>query len=69
VTSALIGHRGPFGAALGLVTAYEQGQWDEVSERCEELGVAEEDLTNLYLDSLTWAHEHAQAMETGAEAA
>jgi EAL and modified HD-GYP domain-containing signal transduction protein len=68
ITGALVGRRGPFGAALGLVTAYEQGQWDEVSERCEELGVAEEDLTNLYLDSLTWAHEHAQAMDADAAA-
>jgi EAL and modified HD-GYP domain-containing signal transduction protein len=69
VTGALIGRRGPFGAALALAAAYEQGQWDEVSERCEELGIDEADLTNLYLDALTWAHERAQAMEAGAAAA
>jgi EAL and modified HD-GYP domain-containing signal transduction protein len=63
VTGALIGRRGPFGAALGLAAAYEQGQWDEVSERCETLGIDEADLTNLYLDALTWAHEQAHAME------
>jgi EAL and modified HD-GYP domain-containing signal transduction protein len=69
VTGALIGRRGPFGAALALAAAYEQGQWDEVSERCEELGIDDADLTNLYLDALTWAHERAQAMETDAAAA
>ena len=69
ITGALIGRRGPFGAALALAAAYEQGQWDEVSERCEELGIEDADLTNLYLDALTWAHERAQAMETDAAAA
>lgn len=69
VTGALIGRRGPFGAALALTAAYEQGQWDEVSERCEELGIDDADLTNLYLDALTWAHERAQAMEMDAAAA
>jgi c-di-GMP phosphodiesterase len=63
VSSALLGRRGPFGAALGLATAYEDGQWDEVAERCEELGIDDGDLTNLYLDALTWAHERTQAME------
>ena len=63
VSSALLGRRGPFGAALALVAAYEEGQWDQVGESCEELGIDDGDLTNLYLDALTWAHERAQAME------
>jgi EAL and modified HD-GYP domain-containing signal transduction protein len=69
VTGALLSRRGPFGAALGLVAAYEEGQWADVAERCEDLGIDDADLTNLYLDALTWAHERTQAMETETAAA
>jgi EAL and modified HD-GYP domain-containing signal transduction protein len=62
VNAALMGNRGPFGAALALVSAYQVGHWDEVVARCEDLGVEEDSLTSLYLDSLAWAQERLDDM-------
>jgi c-di-GMP-related signal transduction protein len=62
VSAALVGHRGPFGAALALVAAYQVGDWDEVVARCEDMGVDEDSLTSLYLDSLAWAQERLDDM-------
>jgi EAL and modified HD-GYP domain-containing signal transduction protein len=62
VTGALIGRRGPVGAARDHVIGFEDGKWDAVADRCEDLGVAQEDLTNLYLDSLTWANERLSTL-------
>jgi EAL and modified HD-GYP domain-containing signal transduction protein len=62
VSAALVGHRGPFGAALALVSAYQVGDWDEVVARCEDMGVDENALTSLYLDSLAWAQERLDDM-------
>lgn len=68
IGAALVGRRGPFGAALALVCAHQIGDWDEVVLRCEDLGIEEESLTPLYLDSLAWAQERIDDMAGEAKA-
>jgi len=60
VADALLTYGGKLGAALALVIAFEEGQWDQLASRCRELGIASGELTNVYLDALAWAHERVQ---------
>jgi EAL and modified HD-GYP domain-containing signal transduction protein len=69
ISAALLGGRGHFGDALALVSAYQVGDWNEVTDRCETLGVQEDQLANLYLDSLTWAQERLSDLGDGEQAA
>ena len=57
VRDALLGRRGPFGPALELVEAYEQGRWDVAVRAADVLGVPAARLLELYVGSLAWARE------------
>jgi EAL and modified HD-GYP domain-containing signal transduction protein len=58
VRNALL-HRGDFyGAVLGLVEAYEAGEWSRVDLLSGVVGVTPEMLPPLYLEALQWAAEH-----------
>jgi c-di-GMP phosphodiesterase len=63
ISEALLTRAGPLGAAISLVAAYQIGDWDIVLERCAELKVDEDQLTELYLDSLGWAQERINDLE------
>jgi c-di-GMP-related signal transduction protein len=69
ISDALLTRQGPLGAAISLVAAYQIGDWDIVLERCTELGIDEDALTDLYLDSLGWAQERINDLETEPAAA
>lgn len=58
VRLALLGREDFYGAVLGLVESYEQGQWNRVDELSASVGVSPTALAPLYLDSLGWAAEH-----------
>jgi c-di-GMP phosphodiesterase len=60
VSDALLARTGRLGMTLALVTAFEEGQWQEMESRCAVLGVHAAELTHIYLDALGWAHERLQ---------
>jgi EAL and modified HD-GYP domain-containing signal transduction protein len=57
VRLALLRREDYYGAVLSLIEAYEQGSWDTVKAWATGIGVAQEALPQLYLDSLAWARE------------
>jgi EAL and modified HD-GYP domain-containing signal transduction protein len=59
-SAALVGQVGPLGSALALVMAFEEGQWTELETLSTAVGVPTAELTNVYLEALSWAHERVQ---------
>ncbi|HET7274968.1 MAG TPA: EAL domain-containing protein [Longimicrobiaceae bacterium] len=57
VKDALLRREGPYSGWLELVEAYEEGQWDTLSERAEAVGLPAVEIPELYLQSLGWASE------------
>ncbi len=55
VEGALLGREGPAGAILSVVESYEEAEWDLAEESLTSLGADPENLSNFYLDSVTWA--------------
>jgi EAL and modified HD-GYP domain-containing signal transduction protein len=55
VEEALMRREGTAGAILSAVESYEDADWDAAEERLATLGADAENLSNLYLDSVTWA--------------
>ena len=64
VRGALLRHENFYGAALGLVEAYEQGSWDQVDALSKSVGVNPTSLATLYFDALAWASEHQRRDES-----
>jgi EAL and modified HD-GYP domain-containing signal transduction protein len=54
---ALLNGSGTFGQALGLLKAYERGNWPEVTARADVLGVAEPEIAAIYYQALQWAND------------
>ena len=42
---------------LDLVMNYERGNWDEISREARNLGIADEVITERYLESVDWAQQ------------
>jgi c-di-GMP phosphodiesterase len=61
VRQALLQRSGPLAAPLALVEAYERASWEDVSRLARELAVPANTLPQLYVDSLFWARERANA--------
>jgi EAL and modified HD-GYP domain-containing signal transduction protein len=57
VRDALLHRGGPYGVALELVEAYEEGRWDGVVRAADGMGVPTARLLELYIGSLAWARE------------
>jgi len=57
VQAALLGGSGALGAVLGLVTAYERADWDEVDRRAKELNLDEAAVPSAYRDALEWTQK------------
>ncbi len=55
VEGALLGREGPAGAILSVVESYEEAEWDLAEKSLTSLGADPENLSNFYLDSVTWA--------------
>jgi EAL and modified HD-GYP domain-containing signal transduction protein len=62
VREAVLERSGPYGPALALALAYESGSWDDVPALAEGAGVGAEAVTDLYLQSLTWARERLRSL-------
>lgn len=55
VEEALLGREGAAGTILSVVENYEEAEWDLAEESLCSLGADPENLSNFYLDSVTWA--------------
>ncbi|MEJ2762616.1 HDOD domain-containing protein [Photobacterium sp. MCCC 1A19761] len=55
VKDAVIHQQGQLGALLKLSQAYDQADWEQVTELCKTLSVAESVVAELYLESLQWS--------------
>lgn len=62
VREALVERAGILGQLLGLVEAYDLGQWDQVGELCATLKLPAADLAARYLQALNWANEQIVAL-------
>ena len=54
---ALLRGSGTFGQALGLLKAYERGDWPEVAARAGALAVTEAEIAATYYQALQWAND------------
>jgi len=61
VSAALLGEGNLLRDVLQAVISYEEGDWENCSQRAKELGLNEEKLEELYLKALRWSRELAQA--------
>lgn len=52
----LVARQGPFAPALRMIEAYEAAKWIEVFDAAGETNLGIDDLPNLYLQALEWAH-------------
>jgi c-di-GMP phosphodiesterase len=68
VRAALLTREDFYGAVLGLVEAYEHGEWDQVDTLSGSVEVSPIRLAPMYLEALGWANEH-RASASGAGAA
>ncbi|MGF1691695.1 EAL and HDOD domain-containing protein [Photobacterium kagoshimensis] len=55
VEAALLHHKGRLGHTLALLEAYDQANWLQVSEYCEQLGIAETLVTRSYQQASQWS--------------
>ncbi|MDR3563049.1 MAG: HDOD domain-containing protein [Negativicutes bacterium] len=55
VKAALLGEANPLGDVLGLILAYEKGDWELFSELAAKLQVPEEAVPDLYFNAMLWA--------------
>lgn len=54
LVDACVAERGPLGAMLALVRAYEHGQWDTVAHRAAQIGAPTEGMGVRYLACIDW---------------
>lgn len=55
VQQALVHQSGTLGIILKLATAYDQAQWNKVSQYSKQLGINETNVADRYAESLKWA--------------
>lgn len=57
IRNALLGKSNVSRGILDLVTNYERGNWNEISREARRLGIADEAITERYLESVDWAQQ------------
>jgi len=55
--AALLGGKGRVAMPLSLIRGFESGAWASCAHTASELGIGEEKLSQLYMDSVKWATE------------
>lgn len=55
--AALLGDINPASLPLGLIRSFENGAWGACSCGAQRMGVSEETLAGLYVESVQWANE------------
>jgi EAL and modified HD-GYP domain-containing signal transduction protein len=59
--AALIGAENPTAVPLNLIRSFEAGAWGKCTGAAEIIGIREETLTRLYLESVQWARKSLAA--------
>ncbi len=57
VSAPLLTKNGMEVVVLDMLASYEQGLWEEVLDKCVQLGLSEQNMTRLYLDAVLWCNE------------
>jgi len=57
VKAALLGNEGFFKDIQDLTISYERADWAQLAKTAKKLGLPEEELPALYLQTLSWARE------------
>ncbi|MCE2572550.1 EAL and HDOD domain-containing protein [Motilimonas eburnea] len=55
ITQALTERQGPLGHCLNCIEHFEHGRWQQISESGQLIGLKQEQLAQIYLESLSWA--------------
>jgi EAL and modified HD-GYP domain-containing signal transduction protein len=55
--AALLGEVNPASLPLSLIRSFEKGAWGACSCEAQRMGVSEEVLAGLYVESVQWANE------------
>ncbi|HUF31022.1 MAG TPA: EAL domain-containing protein [Gemmatimonadaceae bacterium] len=64
VRAALLDSHGPYANVLQLVQCYERAEWEHVPALVTATGVSVREVTDLYLESLTWARDRLRDQDT-----
>ncbi len=64
IKDALLGRPTLLGLVYKLVTAYEQANWEEISELAAKINLPEEEIPALYAESVSWADQFFYAVTT-----
>jgi EAL and modified HD-GYP domain-containing signal transduction protein len=62
VRDALVARTGPFGSALSLAEAYEQGEWNRVAQAASSSGIDAAHVGALYVQSLAWTRDRLRSV-------
>jgi EAL and modified HD-GYP domain-containing signal transduction protein len=62
IKEALMGSEDTLGKVLHLVLAYENGNWKQVTDLCEDLELPETTLAHCYSDAVQWTRDFESAM-------
>ena len=55
IKEVLISRTGDLNGYLSLIESYEKGDWGEIEQATNVLGIDENDLPRCYMESLGWA--------------
>jgi EAL and modified HD-GYP domain-containing signal transduction protein len=55
IKEVLISRTGDLNGYLGLVESYEKGNWAEIEEATNIMGIDQSDVPRQYMESLSWA--------------
>lgn len=69
IIQVLCDHSGPLASWLGLMTNFEQGQWEEVKFHARRLGLNDADLAEAYVEASKWSTSLFGGPATDGEAA
>lgn len=61
IKNTLLGYKTPYLNILDLVISVERGEWSKIKELAEEEGIDNQELFNIYKDSLKWTKEVLEA--------
>ncbi len=62
--AALRGQAGPFRTVLEVALAYEKGDWECLAQNSENLAIAPDALTEVFVDAVDWAQQATQSQAT-----
>ena len=65
IKAALLGEENRLRDVFEYVLAYERGDWEKLSERAGALGLGDDGIPKLYMDTVEWAHKSFEEVQAG----